>query len=208
MQPSLKMFNLDPSPNNIAVRLALGYKQLTCEMIPVDLADRAAIVKASGQPLTPVLLHGDIVLFESHAIIRYLDANFADTPRLFSADRETMKKIEEWELWSRHEPSDAVGLCFREAFKTEADPGPLKRAHELLNVAADRVEAALMNSPYLMGDHITAADIFLAPWFHCGMLPEEAAERFPPARLFIDHLRLEGHEKTRAWVKRLMAHDR
>ena len=208
MRPSLKLFNLGPSPNNITVRLALGYKKLACEMMPVNPTDRTAVVEASGQPLTPVLLHGDTVVFDSHAIIRYLDANFPDTPRLFATDRETMKEIEAWELWCRHEPSDAVGLCFREAFKKEADPDNLKRAHELLHVAADRLEAVLMNSPFLVGDNLTAADILVAPWIHCGMLPEEVAERFPPARLFIEHLRLEQHESTRAWAERIMAYDR
>ncbi|MFQ5719321.1 MAG: glutathione S-transferase family protein [Acidobacteriota bacterium] len=208
MNRSLCMFNLAPSPNSIKVRLALGFKQLACEKIDINPEDRSPIIKASGQPLAPVLLHGDTVVFESHAILRYLDGNFRDTPRLFSKDRDIMRGIEAWEIWERQDPSNAVGACIGEAFKPEPDLDAVRKAAALLNRAADRVEAVLADSPFLVGGTLTAADITIAPWMACGLLTAEAAETFPPIRLLIDQFRLEGHEKTCEWVTRIMAYDR
>ncbi len=40
-------------------------------------------MRISGQHLTPVIEHGEVVLFDSAAILRYLDAAFRETPPLF-----------------------------------------------------------------------------------------------------------------------------
>ncbi len=86
MTPSVTPYDLAASPNNIKVRLTLAYKKIPYERIPVDMEDRQALVKVSRQPLAPVLVHGDTVVFDSHTIVRYLDANWPSPPRLFSPD--------------------------------------------------------------------------------------------------------------------------
>ena len=112
MSQSLKLYDLTPSPNNIKVRCALAYKKLSYERILVDPANREAVVKVSTQPLTPTLLHGDTVVFDSYAILRYLDANFPETPRLFSTDRPTLKSIEAWELYARTDVGPGISMAF------------------------------------------------------------------------------------------------
>ena len=96
MSRTLKLYDLTPSPNNIKARCALAYKKLPHERILVDPANREPVVKVSTQPLTPVLLHGDTVVFDSYAILLYLDANFPETPRLYRTDRASLKAIEAW----------------------------------------------------------------------------------------------------------------
>ena len=87
MDRKVTLYDLGPSPNNIKVRLALAYTKIPYEKIPVDPQDREPLVKVSGQPLAPVMLHGETVVYDSYAILRYLDANFPKTPRLYSATR-------------------------------------------------------------------------------------------------------------------------
>ena len=208
MSQSLKLFNLQGSPNNTKVRLALAYKKIPYEKINIDPMDRAAVVKASGQPLTPVLLHGDTIIFDSWAITRYLDANFKSGPRLYSADRETIKKIEEWETFARTEAGAPVGRVFSQYFAKEKDEAKLREANRLHNQAAVRVEAALANGSHLVGEAPTAADFAVAPMLAFGVLSETAAKAHPILAFFHASLKLEGAPRTRAWIERIMALDR
>ena len=87
--------------NNTKVRVALGYKGIPYRFHSIDRTDRGKIVELSGQRLTPVLVHGDVVLCDSAAIMRYLDCNFADTPTLCGRDHAQQWEIEDWELFAR-----------------------------------------------------------------------------------------------------------
>ncbi len=208
MSRPVKLYDLAASPHSIKVRLALAYKKISYEKVPVDPEKREPVVKVSGQPLAPVLLHGDTVVYDSYAITRYLDANWPGAPRLYSADRDTIKTIEEWELFARAEAAPAVGMTFREAFAPSPDATKLKKANEIINRAASRLEEALASSPNLLGAEPTAADFALAPMMHYGALPPGAERGGPVAAFFARNLRIEGAPKTRAWVGRVMAWDR
>src|SRR5262249_32528908 len=122
MSRSLKLYDLTPSPNNIKVRCALAYKKLPYERTLVDPANRDVAVKVSAQPLTPVLLHGDTVVFDSYAILRYLDANFPETPRLYASDRPTIKAIEGWELFARTDVGPGISAAFGQLRAETPDP--------------------------------------------------------------------------------------
>ena len=87
--------------NNMKVRIALGYKGIPYRFQSIDPGDRDEIVRLSGQYLTPVLIHGDRVVSDSGAILRYLDHAFADTPRLYGDSRTEQWAIEDEELFAR-----------------------------------------------------------------------------------------------------------
>ncbi len=91
----LRFWELSPSPNNIKVRMALRYKGIDFEAIPIDPFDRKSLREVSGQDLSPVIEDKGIVLNDSEAILQYLDANYPDTPRLFPADR-SRKQCDAW----------------------------------------------------------------------------------------------------------------
>jgi len=208
MSQTLKLFNLQGSPNNTKVRLALAYKKIPYERIDIDPMNREAVIKASGQPLTPVLLHGDTVIFDSWAIMRYLDANFRSGPRLYSATRETIKKIEEWEMFARTDAGAPVGRVFSQYFAKAKDEAKLREANRLHNQAAARVEEALAKSSHLVGDAPTAADFAVVPMLAFGGISEAAAKAHPMLAFFHDSLKLEGSPMTRAYIERIMELDR
>ncbi len=89
------LWELPPSPNNLKVYMALRYKGLDFEVRFVDPRDRAAVREASGQDLTPVLEDKGIVLPDSEAIIRYLDANYRERP-LWPPDKQGQRACEAW----------------------------------------------------------------------------------------------------------------
>ena len=92
----LTFWELAPSPNNTKVRMALRYKGIDFEAVPVDPMDRAALREVSGQELSPVIRDRGIVLNDSEAILQYLDANYPDAPRLFPRTREERRRRDDW----------------------------------------------------------------------------------------------------------------
>jgi glutathione S-transferase len=92
----LKFYELAPSPNNTKVRMALRFKGIEFEAIPVDPRDRTVVIEVSGQELTPVIADRGIVLNDSEAILQYLDANYTDTPRLIPPERAGRKMCDRW----------------------------------------------------------------------------------------------------------------
>jgi glutathione S-transferase len=208
MDRPLKLYDLAVSPNNIKVRIALAYKKLPYERIAVDPSKRAELVAVSGQPLAPVLLHGDTVVYDSYAITRYLDANFPGTPRLYSADRDTIKAIETWELFTRTEAGPAISMIFGQYFGAEVDPDKVRRANEMVNRAASRVEETLAKGEWLAGSAPTAADFAVGTMLYCGVIPESATTGNPVTAFFRKHLKLDNAPKTIAWIGRVMEWDR
>jgi glutathione S-transferase len=205
MTPAVTLYDLHASPHNIKVRLALAYKKIPFAIIPVDSDHREAVIEVSGQPLTPVLVHGDTVVYDSYAITRYLDANFRSGPRLYSPDRKTMQAIEGWENFVRGECGPPVGMTFGQFFAPAPDAAKLKQAGEMINRAASRLEEALADRRCLVGEAPTAADMAVAPMIYYGALPDEVAKSNPIAGFFHKHLRIENAPKTRAWVQRIMS---
>ena len=209
MSDQIKLYDLPPSPNSMKAQIALAYKELPYEKILVDPQDRTEVVKVSGQPLMPVLVHGDRVIFDSAAILRYLDANFRATRPLFAADRETMQAIEEWERFGRTEIPRPVGMVFGQAFAEKKDPAVLSQASDLLHTVTERIEQRLGTASWLVGDGLTAADVTIAPFVYYGMLTEAEGAAGDIQKLFLASLKLgSGRDKTREWVKRVMAYNR
>lgn len=210
---TLTLYDLRPSPNNVKVRLALGYKGIPYEIVEVDPADRTPVVEASGQPLTPTIRHGDVVMFDSSAILRYLEANVAREPRLFAEDRETMHAIEAWEHRTRGGDFGApVGMIFEQYFAAERDPAVIAEANRRIEARAREVEEALGGGEYLVAGRLTAADLCVVPLLWTACLTDEEAQAMsawgvPP--FFREHFRLDpAHEAVHAYVRRVMAHDR
>jgi glutathione S-transferase len=209
----ITMWNLGPSPNNMKVRIALNYKGIPFDKVEIDFRDqeRAAVVEVSGQPLTPVIKHRDAVIYDSRAILRYLDTNFRDTPSLFAADRPTMMALEQEENYARDKIAEPVGMVFRQML---AEGGPdmsvCRQASRLMNEVTATYEERLQNGDFLMGDHMTVVDVTAAPFVSYAMVPPEAGgPDNPMMQFFIDNFGLgEGRDKTREWAQRVMAYDR
>ncbi|MCA8924149.1 MAG: glutathione S-transferase family protein [Planctomycetes bacterium] len=206
---SYTLYQLSPSPNSIKVRLALGLKQIPCALQDTNPADRTALVALSGQSLTPVLTDGDRVIYDSYAILRYLDANNPDAgPRLYSPERATHQAIERWELFARVELGEVVGMIFNQLFAPEVDPQAVAKANALLAERAQRLEEALDGQDFLVGSAPTAADLTCAPFASYGTLDAKDHDAGTVAHFFASHLQLpQDLPCTRAWIARCMAFD-
>ena len=205
---SIVLYNLQPSPNSKKVRLALGYKGISYETVQVDPMERAAVLEVSGQPLTPVLKHGDTVIFDSSAILRYLEANVKREPRLYSEDYDTMQAIERWENNGRSEFGPHVGSLFGQFFSGSPDASSLEKAGSAFNEAARRLEKSLNSDGYLVGAAPTAGDISCAAWLGLSLLSPEQASSQPIMAYFAENLRLDPEcQRLRSWYRSIDKYD-
>ena len=108
-----------------------------------------------------VVLDDGRPLAQSNAILRYL----AQGSRFIPTDRYETAKVDEWLFWEQysHEPTVAVArarVVYDRQAIADLDPALVARA----NKALDRLEQALTNKTFLVGDSITIADIALLPY--------------------------------------------
>ncbi len=206
MAENLILHYLPPSPHNIKVAIALSYKGIPHEVRPINREDRSGLVAISGQPLSPVLEHGGRTVYDSSAILRYLDANF-DGPKLFSEDRDTHKAIERWEIHSRAVLGPPLGRAFAVLFSGEENEAEVQAAAKQMTEASAEVEKRLEGRDWLVGEAMSAADIFNACILGFGCFPEKVANSNKIWPWFDQHFRLgEGRPNIREWVSRVFAH--
>ena len=212
MSTTLVLHELTPSPNNLKVRMALGFKGLAYERVPFVPdgmpGDRSKYVELSGQPRTPILVHGETVIYDSNGIARYLDANVKRDPSLFSTDYAEMGEIETWEFFARSRASQAVGMLFGLAIAGEVDAEVVKQANAAFHDATGELQDAIAATGFLVAGRTTNADLANVALANLGMLSDAYAASSPILAFFREHLALgDDRAGVRAWVERHLAYD-
>ena len=107
----------------------------------------------------PTLVDGDVAVWESHAILRYLAAK-AKSP-LYPADPAKRSQVDRWMDWGLASLNPVFLAGFREAKKEPAE----RRAGvgEEISSELKILEGELAQHPYVAGDALTIADMALAP---------------------------------------------
>ncbi len=159
---AIEVFGFETS-NNMKVRIALKYKDLSYNFHDIDPHDRDQVVNLTGQPLTPVMRHGDVLLFDSGAILRYLDANFPAAPRLFTGNRKTLVAIEGWETFGRAKLLAPLVRVVNHRLEGGDDPAVFDAAQAAFKGAAAELAPVLEGRRWLVGESMTGADVTTAP---------------------------------------------
>jgi glutathione S-transferase len=141
-----------------------------------------------------VLRDGDLVLWESSAIMWYLAEGHGDTA-LWPADRRARAEIAKWQLWqSGHLSAAADGLMYealvRPMLQQPADPDKLAAHTASFHRWAGVLDRALAGADYLATGRFTCADIAVT----------SALTYAQPARMPLD-----DHPPLRAWFDRITA---
>ena len=149
--------------NNIKVRLALKYKGLPYEFRTIEPTDRKELLRVSGQFLTPTMVDGEVVLFDSGAILRYLDANYPKTKKLFGTSHSQQWEIEDWERFGRGPLAESMmSLVHARVTGKEITSSMQENAAASFGDAIRRLEERLDGRRWIVGDEMTAADITCA----------------------------------------------
>jgi glutathione S-transferase len=121
--------------------------------------------------LVPTLEDGDLVLWESNTIVRYLAAQYGGS-ELFIADAGQRAKAERWMDWT----TSSLALPFRDLFWNVVRLTPDKQDHAAKEAGFQNcsklfamVNEALALQPYLTGEKFGVGDIplgcFAYAWF-------------------------------------------
>jgi glutathione S-transferase len=156
----IKIYGVPPSSFTRTVRLACHEKGIDHELVPTFPGQLGTL---NPFQKIPAIAHGDLTLYESTAILRYLDRTFPG-PKLWPQDSRQAALCDQW-------VSAVNDSLVNSALRYLANhfgflPVPQEMADKYLAKAREVVpvfDRQLGRSRYLVGESATAADLFLAP---------------------------------------------
>ena len=166
----IKVHGVPPSTFTRTVRLACHEKGIDYELVPTMPGDVAPL---NPFRKIPAITHGDLVLFESTAILRYFDRTFPG-PKLWPQDSVGIARCDQW---ASAVCDSLVNAALRYmAARFGFLPAPAEMQQKYLDKTREVVpifDRQLGHTRYLAGDALTAADLFLAPvLFYFPDIPE------------------------------------
>jgi len=195
----IRCYRIPFSTNVERVALAAGAKGVEIDWIDVDPDDRSPVLAASGQPLVPVLLAGDEVVFDSPRILDWLEERFPGRPLLprDPARRAEVRVFADWfnRVWKTFPNgiNDGVG----DAAEHSAQ---LRRAVETF-------EALLSDRDFLFGE-FGLADVTAFPFLRYASTGLEPDDTDPFHAVLVEHMELRDDSPLHAWVARVDAQPR
>jgi len=166
----IKVHGVPPSTFTRTVLLACHEKGIDYELVPTTPGDIASL---NPFRKIPAITHGDLVLFESTAILRYFDRTFPG-PKLWPADSVGIARCDQWASAVCDSLANAALRYMAARFgflpvPAEMQQNYLDKAREVVPI----FDRQLGHTRYLAGDALTAADLFLAPvLFYFPDIPE------------------------------------
>jgi glutathione S-transferase len=153
----LKLYYARPSAYARPVWLALLEKQLSFELIPVDLSGeqfQSEFVAINPFSHVPVLMDGNFRIIESLAILDYLEAQYPE-PSLLPTDAKSLATVRMVQLVSFNELLPAMIKFLIQGDRSEEAQFHQRQIMNTLNFLEDQ----LGDSLYFAGEHLTFAEI-------------------------------------------------
>jgi glutathione S-transferase len=203
------------SPYSWRALLALEFKGLPYVSHQVQFAKQEhkspQLLSMNPRGRVPVLKDGDYVLFESLAILYYLDRKYPDPPLFGRTPEETgiiTRVISEYEWYAEEHIQKLIYVILFQEIEGRMDE--IERAMVHIMSEAQTIERRLTDSAWLVGEHCSAADLVVFPGIQTllralerrgaqelreRLLPIEA--RFPAIAAWIKRVEaLPGYERT------------
>jgi glutathione S-transferase len=169
MSATITVFGRASSSNVQAVMWGMAELGLSCERLDYGHAfgglDSAEFRAMSPHGLVPVMRDGDLVVWESCAILRYLAAQYGDGGAFWPTDPAERAGVDMWAEWGKTTfARDFTAPIFWSRVRTPAkdrDAAALDAALARFSRWLDILEAQLSNRDYVCGDALSLADIVI-----------------------------------------------
>jgi len=204
----LELYAISGSPYAWRVQLALEHKRIpyTTKLLSLSQGELRSpdYLALNPRGRVPTIVDDGFVLYESIAILAYLEQRWPDPPLFGRSPREagtTWRVISEYTSYLDPSVEDFIlPLYFGRATEQAAS---IRRAAATIADELARYDTVLSRSPYLAGDALTAADLVVFP--HLQSIVRAAAK--PAAAAFeLAFLPLPTrHPALDAWRARLEA---
>lgn len=149
-----------------------------------------AYVEMNPNRLIPTIEDGDVMLWESNAILRYLAGRYAPEP-MWPADPAARAQGDKWMDWQfsfANAQRDAfVNLIRRKA--EDRDAAALAKSVRQSGEAMLILDRALAGQPWLSGKTFGVADVPMGVYAHTFFTLEMERPNVPHARAWYDRLR-------------------
>jgi glutathione S-transferase len=165
----MKLYDRHTSPNCQRTRVVLYEKNLPYETIPVDLVKKEQkkpeFLKMNPYGKVPVLVDGDVILYESCIINEYLEEKYPNPP-LLPKDPGQRAKIRIGIDYGVNGTYGSYEKLRNEMLKLESerDSGAIAQARAELKTLLKRFEDEIGDKPYLAGD-FSLLDVAVIPRF-------------------------------------------
>lgn len=205
---ALELYWGSGSPFAWRVMLTLEVKRLPYESRLLEFSKEEhkspGYLKLNPRGKVPTLKDGDFALYESLAIMSYLDRKYSDPPIFGTTPQETgliWREISETDSYLGEPGAKIVRPVFfgKGLEKTEE----IQEAATTIRRELKRIDTTLANSAWLVGAEISAADIALFPLIQI-LLRAASKEAAKPLNLGFFPL-AQSYPNIAAWVKRVEA---
>ena len=196
------------SPLVWRVQLALEHKRLPYEsqLLHFDKQEHQSpqMLKLNPRGRVPVLKDGDYVVFESVAILYFLDLKYPQQPIFGSSPEEAgviMRVICEFQAYAEPSLIKITSAVF--AGKVADGIEELTDAMHVVAREARTIEGRLSKEPWIVGTGYSATDMVIFPWIQ---LLRRALDRPAAAELGARFLPMERNYPALArWIGRIEA---
>jgi glutathione S-transferase len=150
--------------------------------IPYDRVDHGGPFGGNRDPeylrlnpngLVPTVIDGDLVMWESNTICRYLCTTHPNGESLYPRDPAERTHVERWMDWQLSVIGAPMGALLQGLIRSTPetrDPGVIEAARRRAIAAWEIVDDAVSTQPYLGGDSLSLAEIVMAThiyrWFN------------------------------------------
>lgn len=195
-----RIFGADYSVYVRSVRLALAEKAVACDLLPVDVfaPDGVPADHLARQPFgrIPAFEHDGFRLYETGAILRYVDEIFAGPPLQPGSPRGRARMNQLISITDGHVYRDLVWDLYVERVSKPRqgkapDEARIAAAVPRARTCLAAIAAIAGDGPWLVGEHLSLADLHLAPMIHYAVMTPEVQDLLQP------------HAGLRAWWDRM-----
>ena len=191
------------SPFSWRVLLALEHKRLRydSQLLQFDKQEHQSpqMLRLNPRGRVPVLKDNDYVVFESVAVLYYLDVKYPEFPIFGLTPEEAGVIMREFQAYAEPALAQITEAIFADRVAPQLDE--LTDAMHIVAREARTIEGRLSKEQWIVGEHYTATDMVIFPWIQ---LLRRALDRDAGAELRARFLPMDRNYPALArWIARI-----